>query len=85
MTVTTPGGTTAVSAVDQYTYIGAPTATGISSAQGASAGGTSVIMSGTDLTGATGVTFGATSATSFSVVNSTTISAVVVHNEHICW
>ncbi len=39
--------------------------------------GTTVTITGTNLTGATGVTFGGTAATSFSVVSSTTLTAVV--------
>ncbi len=39
--------------------------------------GTTVTISGTNLSGATGVKFGGVAATSFSVINSTTITAVV--------
>jgi hypothetical protein len=42
-------------------------------ATGAAAGGTAVVITGTYLTGATGVTFGGTAGTAFSVVNATTI------------
>jgi hypothetical protein len=39
--------------------------------------GTSVTLTGTNLTGATGVSFGGTAATTFTVVNGTTITATV--------
>jgi hypothetical protein len=39
-------------------------------------GGTTVTITGTCFTGATGVRFGATAATSFQIVNDTTIIAV---------
>ncbi len=55
----------------------APTITSnVSPASGSTAGGTSVTMTGTNFTGATGVTFGGAAATSVTVVNSTTITAV---------
>ncbi len=43
---------------------------------GAGAGGVGVTLTGTDLTGATGVTFGGVAATSVNVVNSTTVTLV---------
>ena len=71
--VTTPSGTSATSAADQFIYAGPPTVTGISPTAGPAAGGTTVIITGTeflaaDPTGA--VKFGATNAT--YVVNSNT-------------
>jgi hypothetical protein len=60
--VTTTWGTTADTAADNYTYVGPPTITGLSPTMGPSAGGTTVVITGTDLTGVTGVTFGGTSA-----------------------
>ena len=41
------------------------------------AAGTSVTLTGTDLTGATGVSFNGTAATTFAVVNATTLTATV--------
>jgi len=75
VTVTTPGGTSAPGPSDQYSYTlpPAPTVTGLNPATGFS--GTSVTVSGTDLTGATAVAFGANAATTFSVVNATTVTA----------
>ena len=57
VTVTGPGGTSATSPADQYTYIAAPVITGISPASGPIAGGTVVTITGTGLTGAT-ISFG---------------------------
>ncbi|MGX5773722.1 IPT/TIG domain-containing protein [Methylorubrum zatmanii] len=75
--VTTPGGTSATGAADQFTYTAAaPTLSGLSPASGPAAGGTAVTLTGTDLTGATAVSFGGAPATSFSVGSSTAISAV---------
>ncbi|MGV9840231.1 ice-binding family protein [Nocardia niigatensis] len=60
-----------------YTY-GAvvPTLTSISPVSGSAAGGTTVVLTGTNLTGATAVSFGGTPATSFTVNSSTQITAV---------
>lgn len=54
----------------------APTLTSLSPSSGSTSGGTVVTISGTNLTGATGVSFGGTAAASFSVLNATTVSAV---------
>jgi len=76
ITVTTPAGTNADTAADNFLYGSAPTITSISPAQGPTAGGTTVTITGTGFTGATAVNFGSTAATSFTVVNDTTITAV---------
>ncbi|MGD0534086.1 MAG: IPT/TIG domain-containing protein [Methanoregula sp.] len=55
--------------------IPAPVITGISPNQGPLVGGTTVSISGSGFTGATGVTFGSTAASSFNVVNDTIITA----------
>jgi len=73
--VTTPGGTTATSAGDQFTYVPAPTVTSVSPASGSSIGGTTVTLTGTNFTGATAVTFGGTAATGFTVNSATQITA----------
>jgi hypothetical protein len=75
VTVTTPGGTSATSSADQFTFVPPPTVTGVSPSSGPAAGGTSVTITGTDLTGATAVQFGATPATSFSVDSSAQVTA----------
>lgn len=54
----------------------APTITGVSPATGSAAGGTSVTITGTDLSGATAVSFGGTAAASFTVDSATQITAV---------
>jgi hypothetical protein len=62
VTVTTPGGTSATSSNDQFTYVAAPTVTGVSPSAGPLAGGTSVTITGTNLSSATAVKFGTTIA-----------------------
>lgn len=59
-----------------YTYVGVPALTGISPASGSAAGGTTVVLTGTNLTGTTAVNFGGTPASSFTVNSSTQITAV---------
>jgi hypothetical protein len=76
ITVTTPAGTNADTATDNFVFGGGPSITGLSPTQGPTAGGTTVTITGTGFTGATAVMFGATAATSFNVVNDTTITAV---------
>src|SRR5208337_5028734 len=76
VTVTTPGGTSATSASDQFTYDPVPTVTGVTPAAGPVAGGTTVTVTGTGFTGATSVKFGTTAATSYTVVSATSITAV---------
>jgi hypothetical protein len=73
--VTTAAGTSVTNAL--YAYSALPTVTTISPAIGPVAGGTAVTITGTAFAGATGVTIGGTSATSVTVVNSTTITAIV--------
>ena len=77
VTVTTPDGTSATSTADQFTYVpsGAPAITGISPASGTVAGGTIVIVTGTGFTGTTGIMFGTTAATTFTVDSDTRINA----------
>ncbi|MFN3878694.1 MAG: putative Ig domain-containing protein, partial [Brevundimonas sp.] len=73
--VTTGGGTSATSATDQYTYVAAPTVTAISPSSGPTTGGTTVVITGTQFSGATAVTFGATAATGFTVNSAAQITA----------
>ena len=75
VTVTTPGGTSATSSADQFTYVAAPTVSGMSPTAGPPAGGTLVTITGTGFTGATAVDFGTTAATNVTVVSDTTITA----------
>ncbi|WP_199228409.1 putative Ig domain-containing protein [Caulobacter sp. D4A] len=73
--VTTVGGQSATSASDQFTYSALPTVTSISPTAGPTGGGTSVTISGTNFTGVTAVTFGATAATGFTFNSATSITA----------
>ena len=75
VTVTTAGGTSVTAAANQFTYIPAPTVTSISPNFGPQAGGTSVTITGTNLSGATAVTFGGTPATGYTVDSATQITA----------
>ena len=73
VSVTTPGGTG--TDTNGFTYVAAPTVTGVAPASGSTAGSTPVVITGTNLTGASAVTFGGVAATAYSVVNSTTVDA----------
>lgn len=53
----------------------APTVTALSPASGAAGGGTSVTLTGTNLTGATAVNFGTAAASAFTVNSATSITA----------
>ncbi|WP_227997805.1 IPT/TIG domain-containing protein [Nocardia australiensis] len=59
-----------------YTYLPVPSLTSVSPTQGPFAGGNTVTLTGTNLTGVTAVRFGGTAATSFVVVSDTQITAV---------
>ncbi len=75
VTVTTPGGTSATSAADHFTYAGTPTVTSISPTAGPTAGGNTVTINGTNLTGATAVHFGSAAATNVAVVSAAQVTA----------
>nr|WP_307369069.1 putative Ig domain-containing protein [Brevundimonas sp. SORGH_AS_0993] len=75
VTVTTPGGTSATSSADRFTYVARPTVTSVSPAQGTTAGGQSITIGGWGLTGATVVGIGAGAATGVTIVNDTQITA----------
>ena len=78
VTVVTPGGTSATSSADRFTYtaaVAAPAVTGINPNSGPAAGGTLVTITGTGFTGATAVDFGTTAVTGLTVVNETKITA----------
>ncbi len=79
VTVTVGANTSAVSQpADQFTFTvpPPPTVTGVSPSTGSTAGGTTVTISGTNFTGASAVKFGTVAATSFTVTNAGSISAV---------
>jgi hypothetical protein len=65
VSVTTPGGTGSLAGA--YTYVAAPSLSGVSPASGPSSGATVVTISGSNLTGATSVGFGGVAATAVSV------------------
>ncbi|WP_204249172.1 IPT/TIG domain-containing protein, partial [Nocardia arizonensis] len=68
VTVTGSGGTSNGVA---YTYAGVPTLTAIAPSSGPVTGGTTVVLTGTNLATATSVSFGGTPATSFTVNSNT--------------
>jgi IPT/TIG domain len=73
VTVTTPAGTASGLG---FTYVLAPILLFSNPAMGPQAGGTTVTITGLGLSGVTGVKFGATPATSFTIVSDTQITAV---------
>jgi hypothetical protein len=73
--VETAAGISIASTASKYTY-GLPTLTGLNPASGPTQGGNTVIITGTNLTGATAVKFGTKAASSFSVTSNTQITAV---------
>jgi hypothetical protein len=77
VTVTTAGGKSATSPSDQFTYTSvtpSPTVTGIAPTSGPAGGGTTVIITGTNLTGETAVDFG-TSPAAVTLDSATSITA----------
>ena len=74
VTVTTPSGTSAPNV--SYNYRMPPTVTKLSVKGGPATGGTVVMITGTELSKVTGVSFAGVPATSFKVVNLATIEAV---------
>jgi alpha-tubulin suppressor-like RCC1 family protein len=73
--VTTPAGTSVKSISDRYTFEGPPKVTKISPKSGPVTGQTTVVISGSEFTGATAVTFGSIPANKFTVNSSTSITA----------
>ena len=80
VTVTIPGGSSAISSAGQFSYAlpaeAAPTVTSVGPNAGPTTGGTSVTITGSNLTGATMVRFGSTAARSFTVNSATQITAI---------
>jgi formylglycine-generating enzyme required for sulfatase activity len=72
--VTTPSGT--ASLASGFSYVVPPTLSSVSPTSGPTTGGTTITLTGTNLTGATGVTVGGAPCTNVQVVNSTTVTAV---------
>ncbi|OPF75582.1 hypothetical protein VT50_0224465 [Streptomyces antioxidans] len=75
VTVTTPGGTSN-GVPFSYSAVPAPVLTTVVPGQGPPSGGNTVTLTGSGFTSATAVRFGATPATSFTVVSDTQITAV---------
>jgi glutamate dehydrogenase/leucine dehydrogenase len=73
--VTAPGGKSLLNTKYRFTYTG-PVITSISPNSGSTAGGTTVTINGSGLTGATQVKFGGTPATDVTVVSDSQITAV---------
>ncbi len=76
VTVSTAGGTSTTTAQTQFKYAGVPVVTALATVRGPVAGGTSVVITGTDFTGAEAVKFGKIAATSYTVNSATQITAV---------
>ncbi len=76
VTVTTGGGTSAISSADQFSYVGAPTITGISPTIGVGSGGNSVTITGTNFVVGSTVQFGTNAAASVVINSSTSITAI---------
>src|SRR5207248_144761 len=79
VTVVSPGGTSASSSADLYTYDAPPppkpAVSSLAPTQGPIAGGTSVTITGSAFTGATAVKFGASTGRSFELDNDGQITA----------
>ena len=74
--VSTPGGTSATGAADQFTY-GPPTVTNVSPSSGPSAGGTTVTITGTNFAAnSTSVKFGANPGSNVVVSSATSLTAI---------
>ncbi|WP_237539814.1 MULTISPECIES: IPT/TIG domain-containing protein [unclassified Streptomyces] len=76
VTVTTPGGTSSQFVTYTYVTVAVPALSSVVPPSGPVSGGTTVTLTGTGLSSATAVRFGATAATSFTVISSTHIVAV---------
>ncbi|MFG2024169.1 IPT/TIG domain-containing protein [Streptomyces sp. NPDC048825] len=74
VTVTTSGGTSTQSV--PFTYVPAPSLTGLSPAEGPVSGGTTVVLTGASFSGVTAVEFDGVPAASFTVDSSSQITAV---------
>src|SRR5262249_50684751 len=77
ITVTTASGTSATGASDRYTYNAAavPGIGSINTTSGGTGGGPPVMITGSNFLGATGVFFGSTPATSFTVASNISMTA----------
>jgi hypothetical protein len=64
------GGTSSTVSADRYTYLAVPAVSAVAPATGPASGGTVVVVSGANLTGASAVTFGGSAGTSLRVLSS---------------
>jgi hypothetical protein len=78
--VTTPGGTSANTAADNFTYGALPVVTSVSPTTGGIAGGTIITVTGSGFTGATSVSVGGTAVTPTNVTDT---SLTVVAPAHV--
>ena len=76
VTVTTPGGVSATSPADDFTYLGVPTVTGLEPAAGPATGGQTVGIFGAELQDVSVVRFGSAAATDVTMVNPGFLTAV---------
>jgi hypothetical protein len=81
ITVTGPGGISAVSANDRFTYAAPPTISAIAPASGPLSGGTTVTITGAGFTGVSAVKFGPAAASSFTFATDQSLTAVSPANE----
>ncbi len=76
VTVTGATGTSPIVPADRYSYRQPPTVTKLSAKGGPASGGTTVTITGTELSGASEVSFGGVPAAEFTVTSPTSITAV---------
>jgi len=76
VTVIAPTGTSAISAADQFTYVGAPVVSSLTPSSGPAAGGTSVTIDGSNLVDVLAVFFGNNQSTDVQSISSTELIAV---------
>jgi hypothetical protein len=72
--VATPGGTSAVSADDRYSYDAVPVVTLVSPSAGTTAGGTTMTVSGSGFTGVKSVLFGSAAGSSVKMTSSSQLT-----------
>jgi hypothetical protein len=72
--LTTPSGTSPSTGADQYTFVAAPTVVSLNVTSGSTAGGTSVVITGTNFTGLVSVSFGGVPASTITINSSTQLT-----------
>ncbi len=76
VTVTTPVSSSAPGPADRFEYLPPPAVSKVKANKGPAAGGTTVTVTGTSLTGTSAVHFGANPASGFTVNSATSITAI---------